>query len=146
MIDDMATTVLMLEQLRGRGIRIALDDFGTGYSSLSYVRTLPFDRIKIDRSFVSDLGVKPEAAAIIHAIAGLCGNLQAALTAEGVESEEQVKLLRSMGCTELQGYGIGRPCPVSDLPRWLTGLPVRPPAAAAPRWASASTRSLTYSA
>ncbi len=146
MIDDMATAVLMLEQLRRLGITIALDDFGTGYSSLSFVRTLPFDRIKIDRSFVSDLGVKPEAAAIIRAIAGLCGNLNAALTAEGVESEGQVELLRSMGCTELQGYGIGRPCPASDLPRWLTGAPVRPPAAPAPRWAEAGTRSLTYSA
>ena len=105
------------------------------------MRTLPFDRIKIDRSFVSDLGVRPEAAAIIRAVAGLCGNLQAALTAEGVESEEQVELLRSMGCTELQGYGSGSPCPASDLPRWLTGIPVRPPA---PAWIT-STRSLTYS-
>ena len=146
MIDDMATAVLMLEQLRGLGITIALDDFGTGYSSLSFVRTLPFDRIKIDRSFVSDLGVRSEAAAIIQAIAGLCSNLKAALTAEGVESEEQVELLRSMGCTELQGYGIGRPCPASDLPRWLTGLPVRPAAAPAPKWTMRGTRSLTYSA
>ena len=146
MIDDMAAAVVMLEQLRGLGITIALDDFGTGYSSLSFVRTLPFDRIKIDRSFVTDLGVRPEAAAIISAIAGLCGSLKAELTAEGVESEEQIELLRLMGCTELQGYGIGRPCPASDLPPWLTGSPVRPAVAPAPKRALTGTRSLTYSA
>ena len=119
MIADMAAASSMLEQLRALGISIALDDFGTGYSSLSFLRTLPFTRIKIDKSFVQELGVKPEAAAIVRAIAGLCDSLDAAVTAEGVETDHQIELLRELGCLEIQGYRIGRPCPPHELRVWM---------------------------
>ncbi len=119
MIADTAAATSMLEQLRALGISIALDDFGTGYSSLSFLRTLPFTRIKIDKSFVQELGVKPEATAIVRAIAGLCDSLDAAVTAEGVESDHQIELLRELGCLEIQGYRIGRPCPPHELRLWM---------------------------
>ncbi|MGI4802707.1 MAG: EAL domain-containing protein, partial [Janthinobacterium lividum] len=91
-------------------------DFGTGYSSLSFLRTLPFDRIKIDRSFVRDLGIKPEAAAIIGSVVHLCAGLAATVIAEGVETPEQVELLRAIGCREMQGFHLGRPAPASRIP------------------------------
>jgi EAL domain-containing protein (putative c-di-GMP-specific phosphodiesterase class I) len=120
MIDDIAGAATILHQLRKLGLQIALDDFGTGYSSLSFLHTLPFTRIKIDRSFVANLGVKPEATAIVRAVAGLCGNLGVAATAEGVETEEQARLLQIEGCHEIQGYLIGRPCPVDEVHDWIT--------------------------
>ena len=119
MIADTAAATSMLEQLRTLGISIALDDFGTGYSSLSFLRTLPFTRIKIDKSFVQELGVKPEATAIVRAIAGLCDSLDAAVTAEGAETDHQIELLRELGCLEIQGYRIGRPCPPQELRIWM---------------------------
>ncbi len=119
MIDDTTAATCMLEQLRALGISIALDDFGTGYSSLSFLRTLPFTRIKIDKSFVQELGVRPEATAIVRAIAGLCDSLDAAVTAEGVETDQQIELLRDLGCVEIQGFRIGRPCPPNDLRTWM---------------------------
>ena len=94
----------MLHALRALGITIALDDFGTGYSSLSFLRTLPFDRIKIDRSFVQDLGTRPEAFAIVRALTELCGSLRVGITAEGVETDQQIELLRKAGCSEFQGF------------------------------------------
>ena len=119
MIADTAAATTMLEQLRALGISIALDDFGTGYSSLSFLRTLPFNRIKIDKSFVQELGVKPEATAIVRAITGLCDSLDAAVTAEGVETDHQIGLLRGLGCLEIQGFRIGRPCPPHELRLWM---------------------------
>lgn len=119
MIDDVVAAKSTLEQLKALGITIALDDFGTGYSSLSFLRSLPFNRIKIDRSFVQDLGIKPEAAAIVRAVAGLCHSLGVASTAEGVESEQQIQVLQSEGCSELQGYWISRPCASSELQAWM---------------------------
>jgi EAL domain-containing protein (putative c-di-GMP-specific phosphodiesterase class I) len=92
-----------------------MDDFGTGYSSLSYLRSFPFDKIKIDRSFVRDLSTSGDAAAIIRAIAGLGSSLGMRTTAEGVETQEQLDRLRAEGCTEVQGYLISRPRPASDL-------------------------------
>ena len=115
MIEDAAAARTVLVALRERGIKIALDDFGTGYSSLSFLRTLSFDRVKIDRSFVMDLDVKPEASVIVRAIVEMSRNLGAAVTAEGVETDEQITLLRAAGCFELQGYRLGRPCAVADL-------------------------------
>ena len=115
MIEDAAAARATLEALRERGIKIALDDFGTGYSSLSFLRTLPFDRVKIDRSFVMDLDLKPEASVIVRAIVEMSRNLGAAVTAEGVETDEQITLLRAAGCFELQGYRLGRPCAAADL-------------------------------
>ena len=119
MIEDAAAARSVLEALRERGIKIALDDFGTGYSSLSFLRTLPFDRVKIDRSFVQDLDIKPEASVIVRAIVEMSRNLGAAVTAEGVETDEQIALLRAAGCFELQGYRISRPCAAVDLQGWI---------------------------
>ncbi len=124
MIVDTAAATSMLEQLRALGISIALDDFGTGYSSLSFLRTLPFNRIKIDKSFVQELGMKPEATAIVRAIAGLCDSLDAAVTAEGVESDYQIELLRELGCLEIQGYRISRPCPPYELRVWMEAFAI----------------------
>ena len=122
MIGEMEAAICVLQQLRALGITVALDDFGTGYSSLSFLRTLPFDRIKIDRSFVQDLGKRPEATIIVHAIAGMCANLGTSVTAEGVETNEQMEALRSIGCSEVQGYLIGRPCSASDLREWMAAF------------------------
>ncbi len=119
MIEEMEAAICMLQQLRALGITVALDDFGTGYSSLSFLRTLPFDRIKIDRSFVQDLGQTPQATVIVRAIAGMCASLGASITAEGVETDEQIETLCAAGCSELQGYRIGRPCSAPELGEWL---------------------------
>jgi len=125
MIEDAAEARTTLDALRARGIKIALDDFGTGYSSLSFLRTLPFDRVKIDRSFVQDLDIKPEASVIVRAIVEMSRNLGAAVTAEGVETDEQITLLRAAGCFELQGYRLGRPCPAADLQGWIDAFDAR---------------------
>ncbi|MGI4799731.1 MAG: EAL domain-containing protein, partial [Janthinobacterium lividum] len=116
MIVDVEAAAALLGRLRALGVSVALDDFGTGYSSLSFLRTLPFDRIKIDRSFVRDLGIKPEAAAIIGSVVHLCTGLAATVIAEGVETQEQVELLRAIGCREMQGFHLGRPAPASRIP------------------------------
>ena len=99
-----------LHRLRAMGVRIALDDFGTGYSSLSYLCRFPFDKIKIDRSFIRDID-EPEAAAVVRAVVGLGERLGMAVTAEGVETEEQLARVRRKGCTEAQGFLLGRPVP-----------------------------------
>ena len=104
-----------LHQLHDIGIRLALDDFGTGYSSLGYLRKLPFDKIKIDKSFVHDLGTDAQSAAIICAVANLARSLDMDTTAEGVETEEQAQLVAAAGCTLAQGYYFGHPVPSSRL-------------------------------
>jgi diguanylate cyclase (GGDEF)-like protein/PAS domain S-box-containing protein len=98
-----------LQALKALGVRISLDDFGTGYSSLSYLRSFPFDKIKIDKSFVRDMGESREAMAIIRAITGLSSSLLIEITAEGVETEEQFRQLQQEGCSHFQGYLFGRP-------------------------------------
>ncbi len=108
-------TVAALHALRAVGIRIAMDDFGTGYSSLSYLNSFPFDKIKIDRSFVQDAEGRASAGAIVRAIAGLGASLGIATTAEGVETQAQMAALRRDGCTEAQGYLISRPVPVGQV-------------------------------
>jgi diguanylate cyclase (GGDEF)-like protein len=105
----------VLHQLRSIGVGIVMDDFGIGYSSLSYLRQFPFDGIKIDRSFINDLGVRADAIYLVRAIIGLCRDLGMRSTAEGVETAAQLKMLRTEGCTELQGYLFSRPLPVSRL-------------------------------
>jgi diguanylate cyclase (GGDEF)-like protein len=104
-----------LHELRALGVSIALDDFGTGYSSLSYLRTFPFDKIKIDRSFVSEMSRMDVCAAIVCAVANLGRSLEITTTAEGVETKEQLELVRAAGCTQAQGYLFARPCAVSEL-------------------------------
>ena len=105
----------VLHELRKLGIAIVLDDFGTGYSSMSYLLTFPFDKIKIDRKFVSELTHRSDCAAIVNAVAGLARSLNIATTAEGVETREQLVLLRAAGCTFAQGFLFGHPCPNSEL-------------------------------
>ncbi|GAA3764658.1 putative bifunctional diguanylate cyclase/phosphodiesterase [Terriglobus aquaticus] len=120
MMNDVANAKSVLEDLRALGILVAMDDFGTGYSSLSFLRTLPFTRIKIDRSFVQDLGRTKESLAIVRAVTGLCSSLGVATTAEGVETEEQRRILKREGCQQLQGYLLGRPAllpPAKDAAR-----------------------------
>jgi diguanylate cyclase (GGDEF)-like protein/PAS domain S-box-containing protein len=110
--DEMILT--MLHQLRALGVRIAMDDFGTGYSSLSYLRSFPFDKIKIDRSFIKDIERNRDSAVIIKAIASLGQSLGIETTAEGIETPEQLELVRRAGCTEMQGYLASPPRPASE--------------------------------
>ncbi len=109
-LDAADQTIACLRSLRARGINIALDDFGTGYSSLSYLRSFPFDKVKIDQSFIRDLCVDSDAIAIVQAIVGMASSLGMRTTAEGVENAEQARMLRDTGCTQVQGYMFGRPC------------------------------------
>jgi len=109
-------TLTALRQLRGLGAQISLDDFGTGYCSFAYIRTFPFDKIKIARSFIRELAEAQGAMAIVRAIAGLGTSLQVATTAEGVETQEQFAILQAEGCTEVQGYLFSTPKPAADFP------------------------------
>ncbi len=109
-------TMAVLRQLRASGVRIAMDDFGTGYSSLTRLQSFPFDKIKIDRSFVSGARGVAEGRAIVRAIAGLGASLGMRTIAEGVETAEQLERVRAEGCTEVQGYLFGRPVPAAELP------------------------------
>ncbi|TJW92234.1 EAL domain-containing protein, partial [Neisseria gonorrhoeae] len=101
----------ILHQLRELGVSISMDDFGTGYSSLSYLRSFPFDKIKIDRSFVTDLATREDSMAIVRAVTGLGKSLGIVTTAEGVETDTQFDLLRREGCTQAQGYLFSPPRP-----------------------------------
>lgn len=118
LMDESETVLKTLRQLRELGIRIALDDFGTGYSSLGYLRRFPVDKIKIDRSFIHDLGNR-DTAAIVRTVIGLGAELGITVTAEGVETEAQLDILRGNGCTEAQGYLIGVPSNATDIQRLL---------------------------
>jgi len=115
LLENSESTLATLNHLRALGVRIAMDDFGTGYSSLSYLRSFPFDKIKIDRSFIKDLGETGDCSAIVRAVAGLGAALGMTTTAEGVETIEQLRHIRAQGCTEVQGYYFGRPCPAGEL-------------------------------
>jgi diguanylate cyclase (GGDEF)-like protein len=110
LLQNSDSTRAMLLEIRELGVKISLDDFGTGYSSLSYLRSFPFDKIKIDRSFVFDSIAGQQGEAIIRTIAELGSTLGIVTTAEGIETAEQLQLVRRAGCTEGQGYLIGRPC------------------------------------
>jgi diguanylate cyclase (GGDEF)-like protein len=123
-------TLAVLHQLRSLGVRISMDDFGTGYSSLSYLRSFPFDKIKIDQTFVRDLIEKPDAIAIIRAVAGLGLSFGMTTTAEGVETQEQLDLMRAEGCTEVQGYFYSKPMPASEIAQLLSCFQKRAQAAA----------------
>jgi EAL domain-containing protein (putative c-di-GMP-specific phosphodiesterase class I) len=109
----------ILHELRELGASISMDDFGTGYSSLSYLRRFPFDKIKIDQSFVRDLTHDEDAAAIVRAVTRLGSALGMATIAEGVETRDQFVRLRAEGCTEAQGYLFSRPAPAAEIPRLL---------------------------
>ena len=121
LLQNSDTARAVLNELRAHGVKISLDDFGTGYSSLSYLRSFPFDKIKIDRSFVSELASSDDAMAIIRAVAGLGKSLGMVTTAEGVENAEQLALLRREGCTQAQGYLFSKPRPAAEVERLLSG-------------------------
>jgi EAL domain-containing protein (putative c-di-GMP-specific phosphodiesterase class I) len=107
-------------QAAGHGVGIALDDFGTGYSSLSYLTLIRFDRIKIDKLFIRELGEHPNSSlAIVRSVVALARSLGITTTAEGVETKEQLERVREEGCTEAQGYYIGQPRPASEIPALL---------------------------
>ena len=116
LLHENETTLRTLHRMRDLGVRVSMDDFGTGYSSLSYLRSFPFDKIKIDRSFVKDMQNKPEGDAIIRAVSGLGRSLGMTTIAEGVETPEQMARIRAEGCTEIQGYLISKPVPLHELP------------------------------
>lgn len=115
LMQDGEATLAMLHQLRAQGTRIAMDDFGTGYSSLSYLRRFPFDKIKIDRSFVQAMSQDEGSIEIIRAVIGLGRALHIKVLAEGVETHEQREMLRIEGCDELQGYLFSKPKPLAEL-------------------------------
>ncbi len=115
LLQNSEATLSMLHELRALGVRISMDDFGTGYSSLSYLRSFPFDKIKIDQSFVHDLVKNPDSIAIIRAVTGLGLSFGMATTAEGVETQAQLDQMRAEGCTEVQGYFYGRPTPAGEI-------------------------------
>ena len=113
LIDDFDRALSTLRRLKAMGIRIAMDDFGSGYSSLSYLQAFPFDRMKIDRSFIARLPKHAQSATIIKAIIGLGRNLSLPVTVEGVETREQLEFLKGEACDEIQGYLIGHPKPIA---------------------------------
>jgi diguanylate cyclase (GGDEF)-like protein len=115
MIADTEGTIDILHQLHALGVTIAMDDFGTGYSSLSYLRRFPFDKVKIDKSFIEGLGQGGDCDAIVGAVTGLCGQLGMTTTAEGVETERQLQHLSAGNCTEVQGYLFSRPRPADEV-------------------------------
>lgn len=108
------STMATLHRLRSLGVRISMDDFGTGYSSLSYLQSFPFDKIKIDRSFVHQVDTNPDSQAIIRAVTGLGSSLGMSTLAEGVETAEELEFLTQQGCTEAQGFLFSRPKPAKD--------------------------------
>jgi diguanylate cyclase (GGDEF)-like protein len=112
LIDDFSRTVSVLRRLKALGVRIAMDDFGTGYSSLSYLQAFPFDKIKIDQAFISNLKENSQAATIVRAVIGLARGLEVPVIAEGVETKEQLEFSSGESCDEVQGYLVGRPQPI----------------------------------
>ena len=120
LLQDSEATLAALHKLRSFGVKISMDDFGTGYSSLSYLRSFPFDKIKIDRSFVQELATRDDSMAIVRAVTGLGKSLGISIVAEGVETNEQLGLLRTEGCTEVQGFLFSRPRPAQDVEAMLS--------------------------
>jgi EAL domain-containing protein (putative c-di-GMP-specific phosphodiesterase class I) len=133
LLNDSAATLSILFRLRELGVRIAMDDFGTGYSSLSHLQRFPLDKIKIDRSFINNMATDASSLNIIRAVAALASGLGVAATAEGVETREQLDLIRSEGCTEMQGFLLSKPVPAHELGALFVaqGLERAEPAAAA---------------
>jgi EAL domain-containing protein (putative c-di-GMP-specific phosphodiesterase class I) len=136
-IYDSDTALQTLTKLKNLGVSVAMDDFGTGYSSLGTLRSFPFDRIKIDRSFVGDMVSNKDAAAIVNSIMSLGRSIGRRVIAEGVETPAQLELLRMQGCNEVQGYLIGKPLPIEQY-AGVTGE-IEPYAADVSGFGSAST-------
>ncbi|MEA3106222.1 MAG: hypothetical protein QOI88_827, partial [Gammaproteobacteria bacterium] len=108
-MDDVRHSIAILQSIRAMGVSIAIDDFGTGFSSLSYLSKLPVDTLKIDRSFVVDMTAAPKGLVLVSSIVNLAHSLRLKVVAEGVETEEQSRQLRLLGCDEMQGYLFGKP-------------------------------------
>ena len=125
-IADKKRALHILRQIKAMGVSIAIDDFGTGYSSLDTLRSFPFDKIKIDRSFMSEVEVNEQSKAIVRAILALGRSLHVPVLAEGVETMAQLEVLRAEGCTEAQGFLLGRPGVID----WNDALEARPHASA----------------
>ena len=130
LVDDPERALAILSALKAHGIALSLDDFGTGYSSLSYLHRFPFDKIKIDRSFVQRLGRDDQAGAIVRAVIAMADSLALTVTAEGVETEAQLRALQAQRCGQVQGYLTGRPMPAAAVAA-LIAAPGREPAQAA---------------
>jgi EAL domain-containing protein (putative c-di-GMP-specific phosphodiesterase class I) len=130
LLGDHRAALDTLLRVRELGVRVSMDDFGTGYSSLSYLRSFPFDKIKIDQSFVRGQSDDPSGMAIVRAIAGLGQSLGMATLAEGVETEEQLARVAADGCTDVQGYLISRPLPPERIGEFLQSYRETAPAAA----------------
>jgi diguanylate cyclase (GGDEF)-like protein len=120
LLKDSEKNIAMLHQIKDLGVRISMDDFGTGYSSLGYLRSFPFDKIKIDQSFIRDMSSREDCVSIVRAITGLGASLGMRTTAEGVETEQQLDELREQGCTEAQGFYFSRPVPASEIAALFT--------------------------
>ncbi len=122
MLDDTAATLQTLQALKALGVRIAMDDIGTGYSSLSYLRQFPFDRVKIDKSFIANIEDEADGAMIVEAVTTLCRSLGMATTVEGVETEEQLRTLMLGNSTNVQGYLFSKPRPASEVEQMCQSL------------------------
>ncbi|MFY8088057.1 MAG: putative bifunctional diguanylate cyclase/phosphodiesterase, partial [Rubrivivax sp.] len=129
LMKELQNVVSSLHRLNEMGVEIAVDDFGTGYSSLAYLTTLPISELKIDRSFVRDIGVTPQSSAVVTAIIALSRSLGLRVVAEGVESLRQMEVLHRLGCFVMQGFLFSRPLPPLQLEEWLqnTMLPRKAP-------------------
>ncbi|HLW89890.1 MAG TPA: EAL domain-containing protein, partial [Roseiarcus sp.] len=128
LVTDDEAALAILRQLKALGVKVALDDFGTGYSSLSYQRRFPFDKIKIDRSFVRESTENADGLAIVKAVIGLGRSLGLATTAEGVETESQLDIVREQGCTEVQGFLFSVPLPATAANEFVARLRFSNPA------------------
>ena len=124
LIGDFSRAVSILRRLKALGVRIAMDDFGTGYSSLSYLQSFPFDKIKIDRAFISNLDRNMQSTAIVRAVIGLGHGLSLPVSAEGVETQEQMNLHVQEACDEVQGFLFGRPQPIEAYAEMVGREPV----------------------
>jgi len=131
LLEDPVATGTVLDELRALGVRLSIDDFGTGYSSLAYLRRFPLDTLKVDRTFVSGLGVDPDSRAITSAIIELAHALGLEVVAEGVEDQAQLEVLVDLGCDRAQGYLFSRPVPAPEL--WGVLCPDEEPAPAVER-------------
>jgi EAL domain-containing protein (putative c-di-GMP-specific phosphodiesterase class I) len=123
LLNDNEQTLQTLHRLRAIGIRISMDDFGTGYSSLSYLRAFPFDKIKIDGSFIKSVNVSEQAATIVRAVLGLGQGLGLPVLAEGVETAAQLQFLEDESCQEAQGFWLGKPAEIERFRQLTHGQP-----------------------
>jgi EAL domain-containing protein (putative c-di-GMP-specific phosphodiesterase class I) len=124
-MDNRQEALRQLNELKALGVRISMDDFGTGYSALSYLQCFPFDKIKIDRVFVTDLASNPQNASIVRAVAAMGRSLHMRVVAEGVETDYEADLLTGLDCDEIQGYLISRPMRPGDVAAFLSEQVVR---------------------